>query len=252
MSQFWEADGAELSTLKREVLRPAGLELVFRADSSEVDNDLRPLDSDSGELATHTKPDGSVTSTDLASGNNTYTLTPPDTRTADSLMTARDWLVAEYSERVLNATADGYEVELRFAPADSRSIGTGFVDQAPGTDDWEFDAQNGRVSTQRVAAQPETGVQAQTATTQLTLFLTPAQARVIVENCQRVAATRVREVPDGPNVVEDNTTNTTNTLSITPPDTGIIDTGDYVVRDWSVTWVSDDYHRVELTIAEIA
>lgn len=239
----WTYSSTDLTDLFSEKAEHDNLKLVFRTGDVST---LRDFSDSPGKFEVQIDDDGFVYATDLAGGNNTFTLSPPSER--GSLRVSRDYVVDKYNERNIDQASDKYEVTIEFVPKSAKSLSTTLSETGS---DWEFAFSNATVNTARVQAEQSSGSENDSDTIDLTLYLTNSQARVFEEHGQTVEAVNVREVPDGSNVVDDNNSNDRNTLTITPPSSGVVSSGDHVMLSYTTEWINSSYHKLSVSVYEL-
>lgn len=251
VAESYLLDNQRSPTLVSETRTPQTLSLTLRVSEATRANVLAPLRSAAGKLDTLVAADGSFRTLDRSQSGNTLTVTPPSARQPPR--TKREYLVAGYSERPLDQGSGSHEVTLDLRAASNREPDAQAVDETRASDEWALDTRAGQIATHRVATDRESGMDTSAETESLTLILTPGQTATLEAAASRIGAVAVREVPDGPNSYDDNSTSPTNanTITLTTPDgTSPMSGGDYVVVEWSTEWLSAAAYRVQLTLGQ--
>jgi len=221
------------------------LTLVFRSDRATVINQLRPLDSDAGKVEVLERSDGGFDAIDRADGRNTYQITPPAGRIPPRL--AGDYLVDEYEEEVVDQQGKQFRVTVTLVPDQDRDTDSHYA-ETPSGGDWKFDFSTGTIATPRVRADVGGGASKGTQAKRLRLILTDKQVQVLEESASLLNAVRIREVPDGANVAEDNSPGDQNTVTVASPNENVFESGEYVVDEWETVMQNDRFHKVTLTV----
>lgn len=241
----WRVGARQVSTLVEEARTWQELNLSFRASEATTRDVLRPMDAESGKLSVVADADGGYTTIDRAGGSNTYTLRPPTAR--DPPRRGDDYLVKEYEEEMADQQGGIYRVTLRMVADEERNTTSSLSESASGSQ-WEFAFHTGTIATKRVHQEIQGAASKGKTGKQLTLTLTPEQVKVLEESASHLNAVRIREVPDGPNLAEDNTSNDRNTVTVTSPDPDVFASGDYRVSEWETSWRNEDFYRVALRL----
>jgi hypothetical protein len=221
------------------------LELVFRAEEPLVTERLRPLDQYSGKLDIIDNADGGFLTVDRQDGNNTYYLRPPDDQVPPRL--EGNYLVDEYAEELVDQQGQVYRVTVRFVPESERNTTSDLAETAS-AGEWGFRFNTGEFATSRVHQEMQAGASASVRTQTLQLILEPEEVKVLEESASHLNAVRVREVPDGENVVEDNTAENRNTVFVDSPNEEVFESGDYRVKEWRTNWMNDDFYQITLSL----
>lgn len=282
----WTLDGRELTTARPidETATPETLTLTWRVTSEAAVRAFRALKSDQGKVDTLPRDDGGFTAVDRADGANTFTLSPPDRRRP--LRQDRTVHVQRYEENLVSQTLNEWNIEVEFVVDADRTdspslslaqqsataqIGSGGQLGGPGgfqlggpgganlgsrtgvpPNVWSLQTPLGELATDRVDADVlgtgDEGVRR----FELTARLTREQAHVFEAAYARLRGGRVRTIPDGPNLAVDALDGDV-TLTVDAPDgQDAVGDGDYVVREWDSTRLTDRYQSVSVVIAEKA
>jgi hypothetical protein len=66
------------------------------------------------------------------------------------------------------------------------------------------------------------------------------------------AGVRVKSIPDAPNVVRDDTSSDTNTITVDAPDSqSVVSDGDYVVLEWETERLNDAFQEYTIEVAAV-
>lgn len=244
----WLVDNQFVGEVTTEVKSVDTLSLITRATTDTVENNLRPLKSDEGQVDVLSSDDGGWTAVDRAGGKNTFTVTVPIRR--QDLRQNGEYHVDRYKEDLVSQAVNEWSVELDLIE-DANRTDTPSISESADNDEWGLKTRYGEIATGRVDARllgtGEGGVKR----FELTARLTFEQAHVFEAAVSLLNAVRIREIPDNTNLVVDDTDANANTLTIDAPDNqSIVSDGDYVVTDWQSTRLSDAYQSVEITIAK--
>jgi len=249
LSDAWIIAGGFPGTLTEEIRTWTELTLTFRVDQTGVDL-LKPLDSNAGKLEIVERPDGSFRAVDRSNGKqNTTYFAPPKSRA--SLRYIRDYLVDEYQQRTVDQQGQQYEVTVTLVATAAKEPQGSYGSDVRSSGEWLFEFDAGSFATKRVAAelsqQGKDGVEGPS----MELTLTNEQAQILEESAGRQGGVTVHEVPDGPNVVEDNSPGEGNTVAVTVPDSAgdAISSGEYIVREWESSRENDEWQTVQLSLA---
>jgi len=244
----WVIGGQPINTRTDEITTHNLLTLAFRVSRQTLTNAVRPLKSDEGKVDVLITDDGGFVAIDRANGSNTYDISPPLSR--QPLRQAGDYLVDRYEESVVEQTGNEWDVELELVPEADRTDSPS-ISQTPATDEFGFDTRYGQIATGSVDAEltgtGEGGVERY----ELIARLTFDQAHVWRAAFARTDGSRIKEIPDAPNVARDETDDDANTLTLTSPDQDTISDGSYVVLDWESERLNDAYQQITFTLAPL-
>lgn len=245
----WIIGGKFVSSILEEVRTWTELTLTVRVGQADVEH-LQLLDQHAGKLEVIERPDGSIRTVDRSSGaQNTVQVDAPTPR--ESLRYLGKYLVDEYQQRTVDQQGDRYEVTMRFVASEAKTPQGTYGTDTRSSSEWLFEFEAGSFATKRVSAelgqQGKDGVEGPS----LELTLTNEQAQILEESAGRQGGVTVHEVPDGSNVVEDNSPNGGNTVTITTPDSAgdAISSGTYIVREWETSRRNDDWQTVQVSLA---
>jgi len=244
--QRWSIDGTLIDRATAETATPSTLSLTFRVSTDDLLDTLRALKSDEGKVSVLPTDDGGFVAVDRANGANTFTLSPPARRTP--LRIPRTAHVDRYEEELVSQDVGEWSVELEFVVGADRTD-TPSISESPAADEWGLTTRYGTIATDRVDAEVlGTGADG-VERFELTLRLDRDQAHVFEAAVPQIRGTRVKEVPDAPNVMVDETGGNA-TLTVDAPDgQNAVSDGDYVVTDWESRRVTDRYQEITVTLA---
>jgi hypothetical protein len=158
--------------------------------------------------------------------------------------------VARYEETLISQDVGEWQVEVEFQ-RDAERADTPSISDTPDADEWGFTTRYGTIATPRVSADllgtGEGGVERY----EVTARLTKAETQVFESALNRLGASRIREIPDAPNVAVDDSDDDAASVTIDAPDSqDTVSDGEYVVFEWESTRLSDAYQEVTFTVAE--
>jgi len=247
--KFWIVDGDTLRTPTSETASDTTLSIVFRVESSTLNDTLRPLKSNQGKAKLLRTDDGGFTVVDRANGGNTFDVLPPVNRLP--LRQRSDYHVESYEESLVSQTVDEWDVELELLRTANRTDSPS-INESRASDEWAFDTRYGQIATERIDAEfvgrGEGGVRR----FEITARLTKEQSHVFEAALNRLDGARIREIPDATNVAVDDTDDDAATLGVTTPvsDT-IVSDGDYVVIEpYNSRRLNDGFQEIEFVVAE--
>lgn len=244
----WKIDDAGATNPIAEIATHETLTLRFRVTTSVLESVFRPLKPNQQKVNILPQDDGGFVAIDRSNGNNTFTIGPPDRR--KPLRQTGDFHVRRYEEQLISQEVGEWTVEIEFV-RDADRTDTPSISETPATDEWGLTTRFGEIATGRVDADflgtGADGVERYELTTRLTF----AQAHTFEAALSLLSGTRVRAIPDAPNVIVDDTSGDANTLTIDAPDgQTVVADGDYVVTAWESERLTDAYQSVTLTIAQ--
>lgn len=262
----WAINGTEVPTVHTEKRKFDQLELTWRVDRSQLTSNIRPLDEHSGKLTVYDRDNGGFRVLDRRDGQNTYYLDPPDDHAPPRQ--AGLYLVDEYEEEMIDQEGERYKVKVTFRPKFERTTTT-TLNESAGSGEFEFqmrpegiqlgdfalgDRQLGEttpgatIATNKVEQQIKAGGAVGVGSKKLRVIFDATQTQVFEESASRLNAVRIRNVPDGQNVAEDNSPRNRNTVHIFSPDTDVIATGDYRVVDWETEELNADFYAIDIEL----
>jgi hypothetical protein len=262
----WSLAGKPLKTPTSESATDTSLSIVFRVESSTLNDTLRPLKSDQGKAKLLRTDDGGFTVVDRANGGNTFNVIPPINR--QPLRQQSEYHVESYEESLVSQTVDEWDVELELLRTSNRTDSPS-INQAAGgaTFDWtfpqaftsnfgdglgwEFETRYGRIATERVDAEVIGRGEGGVRRFEITARLTKDQSHSFEAALSRLGGTRVRDIPDATNLAVDDTDDDAATLYINAPVANtIVSDGEYVVQEWQSRRLNDGFQEIEFVIAE--
>lgn len=247
-SDHWLLDGVPIASHVSEIRDWQTLQLTWRVSAATLDTHLKPLKATAGKFETVSLADGAFSTLDRAPTGGIYTLTPPPAR--DPPRTERDYVIGQYDQRPLDQSIASHEVSVTFVATDARDPDGTAVDETRASDEWGFQFRAAQIATTRVQADVTEGTETSAPIVELTLVLDASQTKTLEESVTHLEAVTVREVPDGPNTVDDDAPNDENSVVITTPDShDPISDGEYAVLDWQTEWLSSRGYRVNLTLS---
>lgn len=161
------------------------------------------------------------------------------------------YYIESYRERP-NETGNSIDIQLTLAIDGARDAEdpNSVLEETATGDDWELDLRRGTIATPYVRELEEQGNKV----ISFEALLTGAQAEVVAESLSRIEGTAVEEIPDGDNVIRDNTRPRANGLRLTRatnlPAEYLPALMDGPVMDWALEttdWY--DYYELVLTFA---
>ena len=248
----WWIDDTVLPVLVKETQTAQDLTLTWQTSRDRL-NEFSKLQDTAEKLDTIAFGDGSFETVDRAAGDGVHTLTPPPERSPPREQ--RDYLVASYDERPLDRAVGEFEVSVTFRALSNRDPSGTRVDETRASDEWSLACRSATIATTKVAPTIEQGTDTAADRVGLTLVLNPEQTRVFEESLGRVAASSVRQVPDGSNAWVDESASPTdaNTVAVTSPDTEDppFDDGDWVVASWETAALSSDAYQIDAVLGDL-
>lgn len=247
----WSIDGQQIPDLIAEHRDVESLRLAFEINAGHLEDRLESTATHAGKYDVVTTGDGGFRTLDRTTdgASNTYTLRPPGPR--EDLRVHDEWLVHEMSEEPLDQVGEEFEAEIEFVA--SENVDPDEYDYDTLTDEatlWHIETTNGDVLTRRVSYSVAEEFSDDITVFDLDLVLEREEAAVIEHTVTKPHAVYVQDVPDGENIIRDSTSDDTNTITLSPP-TGsdtVIESGDYVIEEWSSEWRNDSYQEVHLRI----
>lgn len=245
--QTWQLDNDDLGELVSEKRKWQTLKLKIRTQDPTV---ARRMKDRAGELEVIPKSDGSYKAVDRAGGLNTFDLFPPSGR--EDVRTSQKYLAQNYNESVIDQQGNTYEVTLSLMAEDPKTKAEDYGTTAKGNNEWKFSFDAGEIATTRVkhnvARLGEKGVEG----LQLNMGLEASETIIVEESLRRLNGVTVRDVPDGENIAEDDSTGQVCTVNVQIPDraTGDVESGDYVVSEYNTNWLNEAFYRVKLKMVK--
>lgn len=247
----WAVAGVPL-TVVEEVHEYDRLTLRFRVTDAERSSYVEPLKAGQGKIDVIDEGDGGFSVYSRTTEDNRWELQPPSSRVDPPLQQTATYFVEDVQEAAIDRDIGSWTAEVTFTPdADREPPSGGTLSESRASDQWSFAFRSSTITTKRVRAEIRRGSAADTGSAELELLLDLDQTRVVLEEPTNLAAVRTRQVPDGPNVQEDNAPNDENTVTVTTPDNeSPIEDGDYAVGGWEATWLNDAAYRVRLELGK--
>lgn len=253
----WRIGGQIIGSTLEEIATFRGLEITVRCTRGQLIDTLRALEPDAGKVDVLPKSDGSFVAVDRADGNNSFDFDPPDAR--KPLRESLTYLVKAYDEELIETAGDEYDVTLELVRPSARDEDPDdTLSDDPGratSDDWVFEIDRGDVVTDRVAGELLGSGAAGVERVRLLATMTAAQALVFEASLAWLDGMRVRDIADGENRVVDETRDAAlgrNTIELTSPDGGLVNTTTWVASEWASRRINDSYQRIEAEIIRSA
>jgi hypothetical protein len=242
-------DGQQAGELTSEAATYRTLSLSFRVTTARLEQVFRPLKPDEGKVDTVTTDTGGYRAVDRADGANTFSLDPPPRR--QPLRRTGDVHVASYEEDLVSQAVGEFQVDIEFVRARERTD-TASISQTAASDEWGLTTVNGTIATGRVDADllgtGRDGVER----FEILARLTFEQALAWETAVSQQAGVRVKSIPDAPNVVRDDTSSDTNTITVDAPDSqSVVSDGDYVVLEWETERLNDAFQEYTIEVAAV-
>jgi hypothetical protein len=229
---------------------------TFVTSKSDVKNNVRPAISEAGKVDVVPDIEGGFDAVDRSRGDNTIRLISPIE--SEKLRTVPDWIVSEYEEEPLDSQAEKWEVELELVPKNEKSYDNeyGRLDSPPSLSDdpnqWYLQFENGDILTKNVTTDLSRSPEDTFESVEFSFVPTLLEARVVEENLGLLNAQYTREVPDGKNVLIDESVNDRNTVNVSPPDGAdtTVTPGDYVVKEWTTSY-NQTIYEIEMVLVKV-
>lgn len=251
----WIINGRQVQELIKEVRTWNSMTLTFRSNKNTVKNRLRPLFDRPGKVNVVEEIDGGFNTVNRGGAGNELSTKAPFGR--GKARPVDTWFVADYSEEVVGRDGTSWEVEVELTPDKEKSYDNeyGTLNQehreSQTSNTWKFAFDYGDVVTRRVTTNVDRTPDGTVTGANVELVLAQDELRRLEESAGKLAATNLREVPDGADLMEDVTPNDRNTVTVTPPD-GSEDTitpGEYVISEFETEYNRGAY-VVTLTIKQ--
>lgn len=243
----YRLDGDPVPGLVSERRTFTTTELTFEVDATRYETLTQYRDTaDKYERLSDT--DGGFRTVDRAATDGRVTVTPPGRRQPPR--EEHTAFVGSFSATPRTQRQDAYRVALTFIDARDRTQ-TATATPTRGSNEWRVALSTGDIVTRRVQYNPEATISTAADTTTLVLILTAAETQLLEQAAAQQDAVSVREVPDGTNTYDDNSSGNRNTVTVTPPDAATeLPSGAKVIADWTVALRARDAYRVTLTLGE--
>ncbi|UBF23117.1 hypothetical protein HCTV-16_gp134 [Haloarcula virus HCTV-16] len=241
--ETWQLNGNDLGELISEQRKWQRLKLRVRTKDPTVARQLRDR---AGEYDLIPKSDGTYKAVDRAGGLNTFDLFPPSGRS--DVRTTQKYLAKNYDETLIDQSGEVYEVKVDLVAEDPKQKQQNYGTLSPGNSEWKFAFDAGDVTTRRVNKNIANVGQGGVEGVKLDIGLEADEVKVLEESLRKLNGATIRKVPDGENVVEDESAGQTNTVDITSPlNAGIsFEDGEYVVSEYTTNWLNEAFYRVTL------
>lgn len=118
---------------------------------------------------------------------------------------------------------------------------------------WELEFAEGTVTTTRIDSDVEKGGKTADGASAVSFVLERDEAIIVEESLNRLAAVRVREVPDGPNIPEDANSDDRNTIQVVEPDDlerseEFLLQRTYVVTEYETELINNEFFQITLSL----
>lgn len=233
----WNFEGVELTELTEEIRAWDTLELTFRASASTVQNTLRPLLSGTGKVEKVNQTDGGYDVVDISEGIE-VSISEQDRTQVRPIST---WYLQSLEEDPLGTEGNVYEIELEVVGEQEKAFDGTYgtlsseqLSQTAGSNDWTFELEVGTVATPRVTSETNRATDNALKNIELAIVAEPTQVRAFEESLSKWNSVTIVDVPDGTNVVDDESPNGRHTISVTPANNAgtTVSSGQYVVTEW--------------------
>jgi len=270
----WAIGQRVIGDLVDEIRTYDSMELTVRVDKGTLEDVIRPLAVGAGKVQVVPDTGGGFTIVGRGSGDF-LALNPPtdrkDVRPVDT------WKVQNIEEEVVGKSGQEFEVTLEVVPEKEKAFdneygtlgspltkdyeGQQFLgDFALGADDvgaddagdWYFEFEQGDIITKRVTMDVQREPSNALSGIELTFLAEPEEVRVMEESISKLEALDKQNVPDGENLVKDNSSDQRNIVSITPPldARGTLAVGDYYVEAWETEYLQAGAYQITMTIID--
>ena len=268
MTENWRITGeVQLEQLIEEVRMWDGIDLVFHVRENVAES-TRYLEDDAGKYEIIEMADGGFEAVDRAGGENTHNIEAPTER--QELREVETWHVSDYELRPLDQKALDYELRLNLVA--EGNVDPRDVDYDPGQDGdglgegglgeeglggdadvWRFNLFAADILTHRVSFESPAGGSS-VGSRQLTAIFDVDEQLVFERSATQQASAFVREVFDGEDVAIDTSSDSVNTVDITPPEgsASAFEKGTYIIIDWEAEWLNDDWYQTTMNLLKEA
>lgn len=244
-SPDWQIAGSSIGAPTTELATHRSLILGFRVSTSTLTTVFRPLKPNEGQLTILQTDSGGYRVIDRASGDNTFTLTPPARR--DPLRYEGEYHVRRYEESLVSQAVNEWDIEIEFVPTENRSDSPS-ASASAAADEWGFQTRYGTLATPHVDAEflgtGRDGVER----FELVVRFGFDEAHVFEAALSHLEAARIRQIVDAPNEAVDDT-NGDNTLTLTTPSGSTVSDGEYLVTEFESRRLNDEWQEVTTRIA---
>lgn len=252
-SPDWSHDGVLIGRSNSWNATVDSLELSMRCAPYQMDA-LESFLGEEGKLEKLAFSDGSFVHADRSLDGNTVVLDPPSDA-EEAFGAGVTWLPESFDDRTIDQAGDVAAVNLSLRRESSRGHDRdgSYAARDRGAGEWKLDFANApqpdSLSTDRVSAQVSSKTEEDIASVTLDVNLGVDEAGLLVTALSRIEAVSERDVPDGRNRVDDNTTSSVNTVELTAPGGAPVDSGWYVATDWTATWLHDKGYRLTVSLS---
>jgi len=253
-SLHWIIEGYPIIELVEETRTWDQLSLQFRIRKSYLTSFLRPNINEAGKVDTTERIDGGFDAVGRAGIETLLSAEAPVERS--KVRSVGDYYVDSYNEEPVDSRAESWEVELDLIPKKEKAYDNEYgtltdpVSETRPEGYWKFEFDFGDIVTRRVTTDVTKTPQDTFENAEVEIIMTPEEVRVLEESAGRLGAINVREVPDGSNIIEDNTGGR-NRVTITPPEEAekTIEPGDYILREFE-TFYNLSVYTVTFEVTE--
>lgn len=250
MSDNWTVDGTSLGKRLSEIRTWDSLELVFRYEKEETQNVIEQIRDISGKGSLKELTFGGFRSVDVGGGDNLFKLEAPEDE--QNVRPVNEWYVDDYSIELVDRVGEVFQLELDLIPEREKDIEGDFgtldrfdpPEDDPDPNKFEFDFEYGRLVTRRVSVETTETPDGSIDVEEIQLVLFPDEVRLVEENLAKQNAVYSRNVPDGTDVLKDESRDERQTVSIVPPDgrDEPIPEDVYIVTFWETEWNGKSYN----------
>lgn len=253
----WSLEEQVLGDTLEEVRTWNSMELTIRYEKSEVQDEIDVITESSDKSSLKELTFGGFRTVDTGDGTNMLELNAPSHKS--DVRSVNKWFVEDYSIEMVGRDGEVFDIELDLLPAIEKDIEGEFgtLDEfdppsdSQESDKFYFDFEFGSLSIRRVSVDTTETSDGTTDVNEITLVCLPDEVRLIEENFAKQNAVYVRNVPDGVDVVRDESDGGRQTVFISPPDgrDKPIPEDEYIVRSWETVWNGSSY-TVTLELAK--
>lgn len=250
----WSVAGTVVDGFIEETRTWDSLQIVWQVDESVIENTLEPELDAVEKFDVVTKLSGGFKVLDRSNGRSEVDLQAVNGH--DSIRTIPTWYVSDYSQEPIDQRANKWEVEAVFAPVSEKSydnsFGTGVGSSvSPADSEWYFTFSQGDIATSNVTTDFSRSPENEFQSLEFTIIADESDAAVMEDSLSKINRFNYREVPDGTDVVEDNSGGDA-TVGIRPPvgESVTATEGEYAVKLWETFWNGSFYQiTIEAVIA---
>lgn len=250
----WTIDGTEVVRLTDETRTWQKLNLSFRSGREHADFALRPLEDAAGKYEINEKHNGGYEVVERSGERNEIEMSAPVGR--QDLRSSNYYVVDEYEEEMSDPDADIVTTELSLIATEPKDPLDSYISATSTSDEWKLTLADGEVGTDRIIKNIDRGGGAVDNSYSISIILDEEEAMIVEHSLNRQAAVYTRDVPEGPNIVEDTNSDDRNTITIDAPsnrdsDEVILESGTYIVQSWETTLLNDEYFQVDMGVVNI-